>query len=61
MTQLEGTENRITVERMRYNESVRDYNTYIRLFPNNFVAALFGFSPKEFLKLSRAETALRKP
>ncbi|OQA21052.1 MAG: LemA family protein [Actinobacteria bacterium ADurb.Bin346] len=58
MTQLEGTENRITVERMRYNESVRDYNTYIRLFPNNFVAGLFGFSPKEFFEAQPgAETA----
>ncbi|GEM_PF-395184 len=50
MTQLEGTENRITVERMRYNEAVQDYNTYIRLFPNNFVASLFGFQPKEFFE-----------
>ena len=58
MTQLEGTENRITVERMRYNESVRDYNTYIRLFPNNFVAGLFGFAPREFFEAEPgAETA----
>jgi len=58
MTQLEGTENRVTVERMRYNESVQDYNTYIRLFPNNFVAGLFGFTPKEFFEAEAgAETA----
>ncbi len=58
MTQLEGTENRIAVERMRYNESVKDYNTYIRLFPNNFVAGLFGFTLKEFFEaVPGAETA----
>ena len=58
MNQLEGTENRVTVERMRYNESVRDYNTYIKLFPNNFVAGLFGFSPRDFFEAEPgAETA----
>jgi LemA protein len=58
MTQLEGTENRVTVERMRFNEAVQDYNTYIRLFPNNMVAGLFGFTPKEFFEaLPGAETA----
>ncbi len=58
MTQLEGTENRIAVERMRYNEAVQDYNRYIRLFPNNFVASLFGFTPKEFFEAEPgAETA----
>ena len=58
MTQLEGTENRVAVERMRFNEAVQDYNTYIRLFPNNMVASLFGFTPKEFFEaLPGAETA----
>jgi len=58
MTQLEGTENRVAVERMRFNEAVQDYNTYIRLFPNNMVAGLFGFAPKEFFEaLPGAETA----
>ena len=58
MTQLEGTENRVTVERMRFNEAVQDYNRYIRLFPNNMVAGLFGFAPKEFFEaLPGAETA----
>lgn len=42
-TQLEGTENRIATERMRYNESVRDYNIYLRQFPNNLFAGMFGF------------------
>jgi LemA protein len=41
--ELAGTENRIAVERRRYNEAVQDYNTYIALFPNNLVASLSGF------------------
>ena len=42
--ELAGTENRIAVERMRYNEAVREYNAYIRRFPNVFVATFSGFS-----------------
>lgn len=42
--QLEGTENRIAVERRRYNQAVQDYNTYIGLFPNNIFARWSGFS-----------------
>jgi LemA protein len=41
--ELAGTENRIAVERRRYNETVQAYNTYIGLFPNNIVASLSGF------------------
>ncbi len=41
--ELAGTENRIAVERRRYNEAIQDYNTYISLFPNNLVASLSGF------------------
>ena len=44
--QLEGTENRIAVERRKFNESVRAYNTYMRRFPANIAAALFGFEKK---------------
>ena len=44
--QLEGTENRITVARGRYIETVQDYNTYIRSFPQNLVAMLFGYKQK---------------
>ncbi len=50
MTQLEGTENRIAVERSRFNEAVRDYNTYIRMFPRNLLAPRFGFGEKEFFE-----------
>lgn len=42
-SQLEGTENRINVARDRYNASVREYNTYIRKFPNTLFAGMFGF------------------
>jgi LemA protein len=42
--ELAGTENRIAVERRRYNEAVQDYNTYISLFPNSLVAGLGGFT-----------------
>src|SRR6516165_9194873 len=41
--ELAGTENRIAIERRRYNEAIQDYNTYINLFPNNIVASLSGF------------------
>jgi LemA protein len=41
--ELAGTENRIAVERRRYNEAVQDYNTFISLFPNSLVASLSGF------------------
>lgn len=44
-SQLEGTENRINVARDRYNESVTDYNKYIRVFPNTIFAGWFGFDP----------------
>jgi len=42
--ELAGTENRIAVERRRYNESLKDYNTYIGMFPNNIVAGMAGFT-----------------
>lgn len=42
--ELAGTENRIAVERRRYNETLQDYNTYLSLFPNNVVAGMSGFS-----------------
>ena len=42
--ELAGTENRIAVERRRYNEAIQDYNTFIALFPNSLVASLGGFT-----------------
>jgi LemA protein len=49
-TQLEGTENRIAVERRRFNEAVREYNTRLRVFPGSVVARLAGFQPKAFFE-----------
>lgn len=49
-TQLEGTENRISTERMRYTEAVRDYNTAIKKFPTSIYAGWFGFTPKPQFK-----------
>ena len=46
MAELAGTENRVTVERMRYNEIVRDYNIGVKTFPNSLVASIFGFAPR---------------
>lgn len=44
--QLEGTENRVTVARNRYIESVKQYNITVRSFPNNLTAMMFGYQPK---------------
>lgn len=56
--QLEGTENRITVERMKFNEAVRSYNTSIRRFPRNIVAGMFGFEKKGYFEAAQgAENA----
>ena len=46
--QLEGTENRISVERKRFNETAQSYNTNIRSFPTNILAGMFGFQPKAY-------------
>ena len=48
--QLEGTENRIAVERRKFNESAQAYNTYIRKFPNNMVAGMFDFEKAEYFE-----------
>jgi LemA protein len=48
--QLEGTENRISVERMRYNETARDYNTARQRFPTGLFAGLLGFHEKGYFK-----------
>jgi len=48
--QLEGTENRITVERKKFNETAQGYNTYIRKFPQLIVANIFGFDKKTYFE-----------
>ncbi|MBO8454062.1 MAG: LemA family protein [Bacteroidetes bacterium] len=56
--QLEGTENRISTERMKFNEAARAYNTMVRSFPKNIIASIFGFGTKGYFKAeSGAETA----
>jgi LemA protein len=50
--QLEGTENRIAVERRRYNEAVREYNTAVNRFPGSLVASLRGFSARRYFEAS---------
>lgn len=57
--QLEGTENRIAVERGKFNDTVNDYNSYIRRFPNNIVAGFFNFDKKGYFKA--AEGADKAP
>jgi len=49
-SQLEGTENRIAVERRRFNEAARAFNTYIKQFPRVLMARMFGFSEKPYFK-----------
>lgn len=53
-TQLEGTENRITVERQKFNNAVMDYNSYIRKFPQVLLAGIYGFHPKAFFEADKA-------
>jgi LemA protein len=48
--QLESTENRIAVERRRFNDATRNYNTFIRRFPKNIIASIFGFETKGYFE-----------
>lgn len=48
--QLEGTENRISTERMKFNETAKSYNTLIRSFPQNILASIFSFTPKGYFQ-----------
>jgi len=58
--ELAGAENRIAVERRNYNESVRAYNTFVKQFPNNFIAGIFGFHPED-VYFEAAEEAKEVP
>lgn len=49
-SQLEGTENRIAVERQRYSDVVNEYNTSVRRFPNSIFASIFGFDKKPYFE-----------
>src|SRR5438132_14183012 len=52
--QLEGTENRISVERGNFNTAVQNYNVAVRSFPVNLIAGIFGFAPRPFFTASRS-------
>lgn len=54
MAELAGTENRISVERQRYNESVRDYNISVKTFPGSLLASLFGFHARTMFEADEA-------
>ena len=56
--QLEGTENRISVERDNFNKTVQDYNVAVRSFPTNFIAGMLGFAPRPFFT---AQPGAEKP
>jgi len=58
--ELAGTENRIAVERKRYNDTVKEYNVFVRRFPNNLIAGIFGYS-KEDIYFKADEGAERAP
>ena len=56
--QLEGTENRISVERGNFNTAVQNYNIAVRSFPTNLIAGMFGFAPRPFFT---AQTGAERP
>ena len=56
MAQLEGTENRISVERSRFNDEVKSFNVMIKRFPTNMIAGMYGFSVKTYFEAAPAAT-----
>jgi len=60
MDELAGTENRLSVERKRYNDVVRDYNVMVKRFPTNFYAAAFHFSDAAYYQVAEGEKAVPK-
>lgn len=59
-TQLEGTENRITVERKRFNETVQGYNTKLRTFPTVMIAGMYGFQQRPYFEAAADAQAAPK-
>ena len=58
--QLEGTENRIAVERMKFNQTVQQFNTTIRRFPANFIAGIAGFNQKQYFEAAEGADEVPK-
>jgi LemA protein len=59
-SQLEGTENRVTIARNRYIKAVEDFNSFIRQLPQNLTAMVFGYKPKAQFSVEN-ESAISKP
>ena len=59
--ELAGTENRINVERRKYNEALQTYNTTLQLFPNNIVASMSGFTRNDAYFQDRAGMRRKRP
>lgn len=60
MVQLEGSENRVSVERMRFNEAAQEYNTRVRRFPAGLFAGMLGFQPKPYFQAQPGSEAAPK-
>lgn len=60
MAQLEGTENRVSVERMRFNDNVTAMNVKVRGFPSSIIAKIFGFGPRELFKAAEGASTAPK-
>lgn len=58
--ELAGTENRISTERMRYNDMVKTYNTKIRRFPTNIMAGMFGFEKRQYFEINQQDAEVPK-
>lgn len=59
-SELSGTENRLTTERMRYNEEVKSFNTTIRRFPTNIIAGIFNFNQKSYFEINEEDAETPK-
>ena len=60
MAQLESTENRIAVERVRYNEKVFDYNKRLKKTPGSIIAGMYGFEPKLYFEAEKGSDVAPK-
>lgn len=60
MGQLEGSENRISVERMRFNEMIRSYNVMVKVFPKSVLASMFGFSERNYFEAAEGSEVAPK-
>jgi LemA protein len=58
--QLEGTENRISVSRKRFNDAAQEFNTYVRKFPNNLYAGMFGMQTRAYFEADQAASQAPK-